>query len=58
MRYGKPGLVSHITYLNGMTNGADQKIGRDAITRYQLLRKEFDAVSAELTRMLGPAAAP
>lgn len=56
VRYGKPGLVAHITYLNGMTNGADQKIGRDAITRYQLLRKEFDAVSAELTRALGPPA--
>jgi hypothetical protein len=55
VRYGKPGLQAHITYLNGMTNGADQKIGRDAIARYEVLKREFDALDAELTRVLGPA---
>jgi len=55
VRYGKPGLQAHITYLNGMTNGADQKIGRDAISRYAVLRKELDAIRAELDRVLGPA---
>ena len=55
VRYGKPGLQAHITYLAGMTNGADQKIGRDAITRYQELRKELDAIDADLDRLLGPA---
>ena len=54
VRYGKPGLQAHITYLNGMTNGADQKIGRDAIARYEVLKREFDALEAELTQMLGP----
>ncbi len=54
VRYGKPGLQAHITYLAGMTNGADQKIGRDAIARYQTLRKELDAVKAEVERVLGP----
>jgi hypothetical protein len=48
VRYGKPGLQAHITYLAGMTTGADQKIGRDAIERYQVLKKELDAVRAEL----------
>ncbi|HEX7024385.1 MAG TPA: hypothetical protein VF187_06175 [Gemmatimonadales bacterium] len=53
VRYGKPGLQAHITYLNGMTNGADQKIGRDAIARYRVLRRELDAITAELTAALG-----
>jgi len=55
VRYGKPGLQAHITYLNGMTNGADQKIGRDAIARYEVLRQEFETLRAELDRVLGPA---
>jgi photosystem II stability/assembly factor-like uncharacterized protein len=54
VRYGKPGIQAHITYLAGMTSGADQKIGRDAIARYAVLRKELDAIKAELDRILGP----
>ena len=54
VRYGKPGIQAHITYLAGMTSGADQKIGRDAIARYGVLRKELDAIKAELDRILGP----
>jgi hypothetical protein len=57
VRYGKPGLQAHITYLAGMTNGADQKVGRDAMERYEVLRKELDAVLAEVDRVLGPATA-
>ncbi|HTG99892.1 MAG TPA: hypothetical protein VL882_06470 [Vicinamibacterales bacterium] len=48
VRYGKPGLQTHITYLAGMTTGADQKIGRDAIERYATLRKDVDALRAAL----------
>jgi hypothetical protein len=48
VRYGKPGLQAQITYLAGMTTGADQKIGRDAIERYGVLRKELDAIKLEL----------
>ena len=48
VRYGKPGLQAHITYLAGMTTGADQKIGRDAIDRYNVLKKELDAIRAEI----------
>jgi photosystem II stability/assembly factor-like uncharacterized protein len=57
VRYGKPGLQAHITYLASMTANIDQKIGRDAIERYAVLKKEFDAISAEVDRVLGPAPA-
>jgi hypothetical protein len=52
IRYSKPGLQAHITYLAGMTANVDQKIGRDAIERYELLRKEIDAIRAELDTVL------
>jgi hypothetical protein len=55
VRYGKPGLQAHIMYLAGMTANVDQKIGRDAIERYEVLRKELDAIRAEVDRVLGPA---
>lgn len=54
VRYGKPGLQAHITYLAGMTANVDQKIGRDAIERYAVLRKELDAIRAEVERVLAP----
>ena len=47
VRYNKPGLQAHIQYLSGMTTGADQKIGRDAIERYQVLKKELEALEAK-----------
>jgi hypothetical protein len=53
VRYGKPGLQAHITYLAGMTARGDQKVGRDALDRYQVLRKELDAAIAELNKALG-----
>jgi hypothetical protein len=46
VRYNKPGLQAHITYLARMTTSVDQKIGRDAIERYQVLKKEIDALKA------------
>jgi hypothetical protein len=52
VRYGKPGLQAHITYLAGMTIGADQKIGRDALERYATLRKDLDALTAELGKIM------
>jgi hypothetical protein len=55
VRYGKPGIQAHITYLAGMTTAVDQKIGRDAIERYQVLKKELDAITAELDRVTGTA---
>ena len=55
VRYGKPGLQAHITYLASMTANVDQRIGRDAIERYAVLRKELDDLRAEADRVLGPA---
>ena len=52
VRYGKPGLQAHITYLAGMTARGDQKIGRDAVERYAELKKELDAVNAEVAKIL------
>jgi hypothetical protein len=54
VRYGKPGLQAHITYQAGMTAGVDQKIARDAIARYAVLKNELDALRAELDKVLGP----
>jgi len=53
VRYGKPGLQAHITYLASMTANVDQKVGRDAIERYQVLKKEFDRLRAEAEQLLG-----
>ena len=55
VRYGKPGLQAHITYLAGMTSNVDQKIGRDAVERYAILKKEYDEIRSEVDRLLGPA---
>jgi len=52
VRYGKPGLQAHITYLAGMTASVDQKIGRDAIQRYEVLKRELDTLRTEADRIL------
>ena len=53
VRYGKPGLQQHVSYLAQMTRSVDQKIGRDAIARYAVLRKELDAIKAEADQVMG-----
>jgi len=58
VRYSKPGLQAQITYLASMTANVDQKIGRDAIERYEVLRKELEAIRTEVDRVLGPAQSP
>jgi photosystem II stability/assembly factor-like uncharacterized protein len=52
IRYSKPGLRDHITYLAGMTTRVDQKIGRDAIERYETLRKELDTLRGEFDQIM------
>lgn len=52
IRYSKPELQTHIQYLYTLTNGADQKPGRDAEERYEVLRKELDGRLAELNKLL------
>jgi hypothetical protein len=51
VRYGKPGLRTHVTYLSRMVTGVDQKVGRDALERADVLAKELDAVRAEFARV-------
>jgi hypothetical protein len=53
IRYGRPGLLTQITYLAGMTARVDQRIGRDAVERYQVLRKELTVVEGRATQALG-----
>jgi hypothetical protein len=48
IRYSRPELATHITYLYTVTNSTDQKIGDDVVERYQTLRKELDQRIAEL----------
>ena len=40
-----------------MTANVDQKIGRDAIARYAVLKKELDDLRIEVDRLLGPGSA-
>jgi photosystem II stability/assembly factor-like uncharacterized protein len=53
VRYSEPQLQGNITYLYGMTNDADQKVGHDAIERYQTLRAALDVQLAALKKVLG-----
>jgi photosystem II stability/assembly factor-like uncharacterized protein len=48
IRYSRPGLLSHISYLYSMTLGADQPVGRDAAQRYVELRQQLDALRARI----------
>src|SRR6185503_14973662 len=54
IRYSTPGLQAHIQYLYSMTLDADQRVGRDAKERYVVLRRDLDAVVAQLNSILGP----
>jgi hypothetical protein len=56
VRYNKPGLQQHVSYLAGMTTGVDQKVGKDALDRYAVLKKELDGIVAELDRLIGKTA--
>ena len=55
IRYSQPELQTHTLYLYTENTATDQQVGQDAIDRYQQLRKQFDAMQAELNRVLGPA---
>ena len=54
VRYGRPGLVTHIAYLYGLTTDADQRVGRDARERLVELRKALDAMTARVDAVIGP----
>jgi len=53
IRYAKPGLQTHTTYLNGLGTRTDQKVGRDAIERLAVLKKEYARIKAEADKLLG-----
>jgi hypothetical protein len=53
VRYSKPELQAHIQYLYSLTTQADQKIGRDAIDRFKVLRTELDQRQTEARELLG-----
>jgi photosystem II stability/assembly factor-like uncharacterized protein len=53
VRYSRPALQAQIQYLYSAMNGADQKVSRDAAERYNVLRREFDAIRRELKPALG-----
>jgi hypothetical protein len=53
IRYSKPALQTQVSYLYTLTNSTDQKIGQDAIERYNTLRKALDERMAQLNRILG-----
>ena len=48
IRYGRPGLQAHIQYVSRLGLGVDQKVGRDAIERYGVLKAELDKIIEEL----------
>ena len=52
IRYSQPMLIDQLNYLYGLVTGADQKVGRDAIARYEELRRELDTQAAAF-RALG-----
>jgi hypothetical protein len=53
IRYSRPGLLAHITYLYSMTTQADQPVGRDAYERYAELRKQLDDFRRRLAAVAG-----
>jgi hypothetical protein len=53
IRYSRPGLVEHIRYLNGMTGRSDQIVGRDALERYEVLKKELEDLMVQFKAVIG-----
>jgi photosystem II stability/assembly factor-like uncharacterized protein len=51
-RYQQPMLIAQLQYLFSMTNGADQKLGADAYTRFDELKAELSGHVAEIERLL------
>lgn len=53
VRYARPGLQTHTSYLNGLGTRTDQKVGRDAIERLATLKKDYARLKAETDKLLG-----
>lgn len=52
IRYGRPGLQAHVQYVSRLGMGVDQKVGRDAIERYGVLKAELDKIIEELNAIV------
>jgi hypothetical protein len=50
VRYSRPALQEHITYLYRMSLGADQQISRDAQERYTELRGQLDDIKRRIVQ--------
>jgi hypothetical protein len=53
VRYSRPGLQAHASYLAGLGTRTDQKVGRDAIERLGVLKKDYERLKAEADKLLG-----
>jgi len=53
VRYARPGLQAHTQYLAGLGTRTDQKVGRDAIERLAVLKKDYARLKAEADKLLG-----
>ncbi len=52
-RYRQPMLTAQIRYLRGMLEGADQRPGKDAVARYETLKKEFNELVKQWQDVMG-----
>jgi len=53
VRYARPGLQAHTSYLAGLGTRVDQKVGRDAFERLAVLKKDYARLKAEADKLLG-----
>jgi len=53
VRYSRPGLQAHTSYLSGLGTRTDQKVGRDAFERLAVLKKDYERLKAEADTLLG-----
>jgi len=53
VRYARPGLQAHTSYLAGLGTRTDQKVGRDAFERLAVLKKDYERLKAEADKLLG-----
>jgi photosystem II stability/assembly factor-like uncharacterized protein len=52
-RYSQPMLIDQLSYLYGNLDHADQRAGKDAMDRYQSLKRELDELVGRLERLIG-----
>jgi len=58
VRYARPGLQAHTSYLAGFGTRTDQKVGRDAFERLAVLKKDYERLKAEADTLIGPRTVP